>query len=100
VPIGIIADPARGPELEKVAEKVSEQPKMKVTILPKLRATTGTPRKRRMVSVFEAVLESMKTPPPSVKAFGSKTEDVPKMIATITSATPKEVLRKLYQKVL
>jgi hypothetical protein len=86
VPIGIIADPARESELEKVAEKEPEQPKMKVTVLPKLPATTGTPRKRRMASVLEAVLETMKMPPPSTEASGSKTEDVAEMITASTSA--------------
>jgi hypothetical protein len=46
--IEVIADPAREPESEKVAE----QPTMLVIALPKLSATTtGTPRKRRMASV-------------------------------------------------
>jgi hypothetical protein len=84
VPTGIIADLARKPE--PVAEKVLEQPKMKVTILPKLPTTTGTPRKRRMASVLEAVLESVKMPPSSsAKASGSKTKEVPKMITASTS---------------
>jgi hypothetical protein len=70
VPTGIIADLAREPE--PVIEKVPEQPKMKVTILPKLPTTTGTPRKRRMASIFEAVLESVKALPSSAEASGSK----------------------------
>jgi hypothetical protein len=86
VPTGIIADPIKEPEPEKVTEKVPEEPKMKVTILPKLPATAGTPRRRRMASVLEAVLESVRMPPPSVEASGSKTEDVPKMITASTSA--------------
>jgi hypothetical protein len=87
VPIGTIADPTREPEPEKVAEKVPEQSKMKVIVLPKLPATTGTPRKRRMASVLEAVLEYVKTPPPSsTEASRSKTEDVPEMIIASTSA--------------
>jgi hypothetical protein len=55
MPIEAIADSAREQELEKVAEKMPEQPKMMMTVLPKLSATTGTPRKRRMTSVLEAV---------------------------------------------
>ena len=86
MPVEIIADPAREPEPEKVAERVPEQSKMKVTALPKLPATTGTPRKRRMASVLEAVLEFVKTPPPSVEASGSKTEDISEMITASTSA--------------
>jgi hypothetical protein len=65
VPFGTIADPAREPEPEKVAEKRQEQLKMKVAVPPKLSATIGIPRKRRMASVLEVVLESAKTPPPS-----------------------------------
>ena len=60
MPVETIADPAREPEPEKVAERVPEQPKMKVTAMSKLPATKGTPRKRRMASVLEAVLESVK----------------------------------------
>jgi hypothetical protein len=60
--IEAIADPARDPESEKVAEK----PKMLVTSLPKLSVTkTGTPRKRGMASVLDAVLASVKTLPPT-----------------------------------
>jgi hypothetical protein len=87
VPIETIADLAREPETEKVAEKVLEQLKMKVTALPKLLATIGTPRKRRMASVLDAVLESVKTPPPSsAEASGCKTKDVSEMITASTSA--------------
>jgi hypothetical protein len=51
---------------------------MKVTLLSKLPATIGIPRTRRMTSVLEAIVEYVKTPPPSsTKASGSKTEYVP-----------------------
>jgi hypothetical protein len=87
VSIEVIADPGREPELEKVAEKVPDQPKMMVTALLKLSATTGAPRKRRTTSVLETVLESVKTSPPSsTEASGSKTEDVSEMIAASTFA--------------
>jgi hypothetical protein len=70
MPIEAIADPAR--ELE--SEKVAEQPKMLMTALPKLSSTTTTtPRKRRMASVLDAILEYAKTPPPtSTEASGGK----------------------------
>jgi hypothetical protein len=59
--IEAIADSAREPKSEKVAEKVAKQPKMLVTALPKLSATTtGTPMKTRMASVLDVVLESVK----------------------------------------
>jgi hypothetical protein len=87
LPIEAIADPARESELKKVAEKVPEQSKMMVTALPKLSATIGTPRKRRMASVLDAVLESVKTPPPSsAEASDGKIEDATEMITASTSA--------------
>jgi hypothetical protein len=87
MPIEAIAHPAKEPEPEKVKERVPEQPKTKVTALPKLPPATGTPRKRRMASVLEAVLESVKTSPPSsVEASGSKTKDVTEVIIDSTSA--------------
>jgi hypothetical protein len=56
MPMKAIADSAK--ELE--SEKVAEQPKMVVTTLPKLPAsTTATARKRRMASVLDAILESV-----------------------------------------
>jgi hypothetical protein len=58
---------------------------MMVTTLLKLSATTGTPRKRKMASVLEAILESVKTSPPSAEVSGSKTEDVTEMITASTS---------------
>ena len=63
---------------ESESEKVAEQLKMLVTTLPKLPATsTANPRKRRMASVLDDVLESMKMPLPTfVEASGGKIEDV------------------------
>jgi hypothetical protein len=87
VSIKAIADSAREPELEKVAENVLEQLKMMVTVLLKLPGAVGTPRKKRMASVLEAILESVKTSPPSsAEASGSKTKDVPEMNTAGTSA--------------
>jgi hypothetical protein len=99
MPIEAIADPVREPESKKVAEKVPEQPKMMVTALPKLSVTTtGTPRKRRMASVLDTVLESVKTSPPtSVEASGGKIEDAREVVTTSTSyahaeARPSETM--------
>jgi hypothetical protein len=59
MPIEASADPVE--ELE--SEKATQQPKVRVTTLPKLSATsTATLRKRRMASVLDTVLESMKMP--------------------------------------
>jgi hypothetical protein len=88
MPIEAIADPAREPKSEKVAEKVPEQPKMMVTALPKLSVTTtGTPTKRRMASVLDAVLEYVKmSPPTSAEAYGGKIEDAREVVTTSTSS--------------
>jgi hypothetical protein len=92
IPIEAIADQVREPKSKKIVEKVAEQPKMLVTALPKLSATTtGTPRKRTMASVLDAVLESMKTPPPtSAEASGGKIEDAREMVTASTSSAHAE----------
>jgi hypothetical protein len=61
---------------------------MLVTVLPKLSATTtGIPRKRRMASVLDVVLEYVKTPPPtSAEASSGKIEDAREMVTASTSA--------------
>jgi hypothetical protein len=58
-----------------------------VTGLPRLSTTaTMTPRKRRMASVLDAVLESMKTPTPaSAKALDEKIKDAKEVV---TASTP------------
>jgi hypothetical protein len=88
MPIEAIPDPSRLPESEKVAE----QPKMLVTALLKLSATTtGTSRKRRMASVLDAVLESVKMPPPtSTETSGGKIDDAREMVTASTSAAYAE----------
>jgi hypothetical protein len=90
MPIEAIADPTREPESEKVEEKVPEQPKMMVTALPKLSATTtGTPRKRRMASILDVVLVKT-SPPTSAKASSSKIEDAREMVTASTSSAHAE----------
>jgi hypothetical protein len=85
MPIGIIAGLAR--ESESMTERVLEPPKMKEAILQKMLSVTGTPRKRRMASILEAVLESARTPPSSsTEASGSKIEEAPKIITASASA--------------
>jgi hypothetical protein len=95
VPTGIIANLAG--ESESMIGKVPEPPKMKAAILSKLPSTMGTPRKRRMASVLEAILESVKMPPSSsAEASGSKIEEAPKIITDSASAQLKRVLQKSY----
>jgi hypothetical protein len=84
MPIEVSADLVKEPK----SEKAVEQPKVLVTTLPKLSTTaTSTPRKRRMASVWDAVLESVKTPPPaSAEASGGNIEDAGEVvIASISS---------------
>jgi hypothetical protein len=59
-----------------------------VTELPKLSATaTTTPRKRRMASVLDVVLEYVKMPTPtSAKASGEKIEDARGAVTTSASS--------------
>jgi hypothetical protein len=82
------ADPVKEPELEKAAE----QPNVLVTALPKLLTTaTATPRKRRMASVLDAVLESVKMPPPtSTEAPGGKIEDAREVVTASISSVHAE----------
>jgi hypothetical protein len=78
------ADSVKEPESKKAAE----QPKVLVTALSKLSTTTTTTlRKRRMASVLDAVLESVKTPPP---ASARKIEDAREMVTASTSSVHAE----------
>jgi hypothetical protein len=88
MPIEASADPVKEPKSEKAAE----QPKVLVTALPKLSATsTTTPRKRRMASVLDAILESVKMPPPtSAEAPGGKIEDVREVVTASISSVHAE----------
>jgi hypothetical protein len=71
---------SRGPVKEPESEKAGEQPKVlspPAVIGPSKpsNTTTVTLRKRRMTSVLDAILESMKAPvPASTEATGEKTE--------------------------
>jgi hypothetical protein len=59
--------------------------------LPKLSATaTTTPRKRRIPSVLDAVLESLKTPT-SAEASGEKIEDARQVVTGSASSTHAKV---------
>jgi hypothetical protein len=79
------------PVKELKSEKTAEQPKVlsppAVTGLSKPSSTTtATPRKRRMASVLDDILESMKAPvPASAEASGEKSEDAREAITTSTT---------------
>jgi hypothetical protein len=94
MPAEISADPVKEPRPKKTAE---EQPKLlsppTMAGLPKLSTTaTTTPRKRRMASVLDAVLESMKTPTPtSAEALDEKIEDAREVVTASASSIHVEV---------
>jgi hypothetical protein len=83
MPVEASVNPVEDPGTKKMAE---EQPKLLsppiVTGLPKLSTTaTTTLRKRRMASVLDAILESMKMPTPaSIKALDEKIEDAKEVV--------------------
>jgi hypothetical protein len=81
-------DPIKEPESEKTVEQPKVLSPPAVTGLSKpSTTTTATPRKRRMASVLNAVLESMKAPTPaSAEASGKKSEDAREAI-TASMAT-------------
>jgi hypothetical protein len=80
-------NPVKELELEKTTEQSKVLSPLAVTGLSKLStATTTTPRKRRMVSVLDVVLESVKAPTPaSVEASDEKSEDAKEV--TVASST-------------
>jgi hypothetical protein len=89
MPIKTSAGPVEEPGPKKTTD---EQPKLpscpNVTELPKLSTTaTTTPRKRRMASVLDAVLESMKTPTPaSTEASSEKIKDIREVVTASASS--------------
>jgi hypothetical protein len=81
-------DPIKEPESKKIAEQPKVLSPPAVTGLPKLSTTTtATPRKRRMASILDVVLESMKAPTlASAEASGKKSKDA-REVTTASSAT-------------
>jgi hypothetical protein len=73
--------------IEASADPVEELKSEKAVEQPKVLAATATPRKRRMASVLDAVLEYVKTPPPtSAEASGKKIEDAREVITAYISS--------------
>jgi hypothetical protein len=93
MPIEASAGSVEEPGPKKTTE---EQPKLlscpTVTELPKLSATaTTTLRKRRMASVLDAILESVKTPTlASTEASGEKIEDAREAVTASASSVHAE----------
>jgi hypothetical protein len=88
MPIEASTGPVKEPELERAAEQPKVLSPPAVTGLPKPSSTTTmTPRKRRMASVLDVVLESVKAPvSASAEASGEKSEDAREKI-TASMAT-------------
>jgi hypothetical protein len=86
------ANPAEEPKLEKAAEQLKVLSPTTSTELPKASSiSTVTPRKRRMASVLDAVLESVKVPTPaSVEASSRKTNDANEVVAVSATIAPAE----------
>jgi hypothetical protein len=86
------------PKLEKMTEQLKALSPPCATELPKpSNIPAATPRKRRMASVLDAVMESVKTSTPaSAKALRTETKvlgknDAASMAQTITETRPAEV---------
>jgi hypothetical protein len=84
MPVEAKSNPTEETKLEKATEPLKVLSPPCATELPKpSNVPAVTPRKRRMASVLDAVMESVKIPPPfSIEASGSKTEDVTEIITT------------------
>jgi hypothetical protein len=93
MPIEASAGPVKEPESEKAVEQPKVLSPAAVTGLPKPSSTTiATPRKRRMASVLDDVLESVKAPvSASAEASGEKLEDARETITASTTTTLVEV---------
>jgi hypothetical protein len=75
VPVEARTEPAEEPKLEKAAEQLKALSPPCITKLPKVsRIPATTPRKRRMASVLDVVMESVKTSTPA-SAEVCSTED-------------------------
>ena len=87
----MLIEASAGPIKEPESEKVAEQPKVltppAVTGLSKPSSTTtATPRKRRMTSVLDVVLESVKAQvSASARASGEKSNDAREKITASTT---------------
>jgi hypothetical protein len=86
------------PKVEKTAEQLKAPSPPYATKLPKpSNIPAATPRKRRMASVLDAVMESVKTSTPAsteaprTEAKVSKKSDKAGMAQTISEAGPSEV---------
>jgi hypothetical protein len=85
-------DPTEEPKSEKAAEQLKVLSSTTTTELPKPSSVSAaTPRKRRMASVLDAVLESAKmSAPASAEASSGKTKDAKEVVAASAVIAPTE----------
>jgi hypothetical protein len=112
MPVEARTKPAKEPKLEKAAEQLKAlSPPCTTELLKPSSIHAATPRKRRMASVLDAVMESIKTSTPSsaeapsTKARVSKKYDEAGWHRLFLKLVPQKFLskldlRKLHQKVL
>jgi hypothetical protein len=87
----MLIEASRGPVKEPESEKAAEQTKVLsplavIGLSKPSSTTTATPRKRRMASVLDAILESMKAPvPASAEASGEKFGDTKEAVTASTA---------------
>jgi hypothetical protein len=93
MPIETCTDLAKEPKLEKAAEQLKVLSPATTTELPKPPSVSmATPRKRRMTSVLDAVLESVKTSAPaSIEAPSEQIKDAREAVATSVANAPAKV---------
>jgi hypothetical protein len=102
MPVEARTNVTKEPKLEKMAEQLKALSPLCDSELPKPSSIpAASPRKRRMTSVLDAVMESVKTSTPaSAEALGteakvSRKNDDASMVQTITETGPTEVPPKV-----
>jgi hypothetical protein len=106
MPVEARTKPAEEPKLKKAAEQLKALSPPCITELPKAsRIPTTTPRKRRMASVLDAVMESVKTltpasaEAPSIKGEILKKSDEAGIAQTISEAGPSVSVEAIPSKI-
>jgi hypothetical protein len=92
MPIETHTDPPEDPKSEKEAKQLKVLSPATTTELSKPSSVSAaTPRKRRMASVLDTVLESAKmSPPASTETSSEKTKDAKEVVAASTTIAPTE----------
>jgi hypothetical protein len=92
VPVETSTNPVEEPKLEKAADQLKVLNPPGTIGLPKpSSAPAAIPRKRRMASVLDSVLESIKTSAPaSVEALSTQIEDARKTTVAGVANAPAE----------